>query len=97
MTAPALFPDRPAPASEPAPRLARYRMRVDRQGLSLRAGEIVLCTPYEPAELDMVVLVRCEADGHSPGALLPSQEVEHLEVTAEALGPFSWGRPGVRP
>ena len=96
MAAPDLVPDRSGPASRPAPRLARYRMRVDRQGLRLRAGEIVLGAPYGPAAPDMVVLVRCEADGHSPGALIPSQEVEHLEATDEALGPFSWGRPGVR-
>ncbi len=87
----------PAPRPDAAPPLvSRYRMRVDRPGLDLRAGETVLCAPYEPAELDMVVVVRCEADGHSPGALLPLGELEHLGATDEHLGPCSWGRPGVR-
>jgi len=72
-------------------------MRSDRPGLNLRAGETVLCAPYEPAELNMLVLVRCEADGHSPGALLSVGEVEYLEPTGETLGPCAWGRPGVRP
>ncbi|WP_460669497.1 hypothetical protein [Kocuria himachalensis] len=40
--------------------------------------------------------MRCEADGHSPGALLPLAELEDLGPAGEALGPFSWGRPGVR-
>lgn len=78
-------------------RLSRYRMRADRPGLNLRAGEIVLCVPYEPVELNMLVLVRCETDGHSPGALLPVGEVEYLGPTHEILGPCAWGRPGVRP
>ncbi|MEX5298425.1 hypothetical protein RCG67_06560 [Kocuria sp. CPCC 205292] len=90
---PAPVPGRPA--STP-PRVSRYRMQVDRPGLDLRAGETVLCAPYEPAELNMVVVVRCEADGHSPGALLPLGEVEHLGPTDEHLGPCSWGKPGVR-
>lgn len=93
MTAPTLLPDRPEPAHT---RLSRYRMRADRHGLRLRAGEIVLCVPYESSDPDVLVLVRCEADGHGPGALLSAREVEHLGPTEEALGPFSWGKPGVR-
>jgi hypothetical protein len=105
MTAPPVFPASPnhhpdsraeAGASSAPLRLSRYRMRSDRPGLNLRAGEIVLCAPYEPAELNMLVLVRCETDGHSPGALLSVSEVEYLEQTHEVLGPCAWGRPGVR-
>ena len=76
--------------------VARYRMRTDRAGLSLRAGEVVLCAPYEPVELGMVVLVRCEADGYSPGALIPASAVEYLEPVDASLEPFVWGTPGVR-
>ncbi|GAB2628684.1 hypothetical protein GCM10009696_36770 [Kocuria himachalensis] len=76
--------------------MSRYRMRTERPGLHLRTGEILLGTPYEPSSLNMVVVVRCEADGHSPGALLPLAELEDLGPAGEALGPFSWGRPGVR-
>ena len=81
---------------DPGPRLSRYRMRGDRHGLKLRAGEVVLCTPYEPAALNMIVVVRCESDGHSPGALLSTSEVEYLGTTSEPLGPCSWGTPGPR-
>lgn len=102
MTAPVLPPAprdvRPCAASPSiAPQVSRYRMRSDRPGLSLRAGEIVLCAPYAPAERNMLVLVRCEVDGHGPGALLSVNEVEHLGLTGETLGPCSWGKPGVRP
>lgn len=95
MTAPPVLPASPhnhpdsraeAVASLAPLRLSRYRMRTDRPGLNLRAGEIVLCAPYEPAQLNMLVLVRCEADGHSPGALLSVSEVEYLEPTPELLG-----------
>jgi hypothetical protein len=64
--------------------------------LNLHAGEIVLCAPYQPAGQTMVVLVRCEADGHNPGALLPVEELEDLGPTGQTLGPGSWGKPGVR-
>ena len=77
-------------------KLCRYRMRVDRPALHLRAGETVLCAPYEPVELGMVVLVRCEADGYSPGALIPASDVEYLEPAGPSFGPFVWGTPGVR-
>lgn len=97
MTAHSLTPAPLSTTSEAAaPRVFRYRMLGDRPGLDLRAGETVLGIPYEPAHLDMVVVVRCEADGHSPGALLSAGEVEDLGPTGEHIGPFSWGRPGVR-
>ncbi|MFI7579518.1 hypothetical protein ACH9DO_09330 [Kocuria sp. M1N1S27] len=76
--------------------VARYRMRTDRAGLDLRAGEVVLCEPYEPLELGMVVLVRCEADGYTPGALIPASDVEYLEPVGPSFGPFVWDTPGVR-
>lgn len=97
MTAHSLTPAPPSTTSAAAaPRVSRYRMQVDRPGLHLRAGETVLGIPYEPADLGMVVVVRCETDGHSPGALLPAGEVEDLGPTGEHLGPCSWGKPGVR-
>lgn len=77
-------------------RVSRYRMRTDRAGLALHTGEAVLCAPYEPAELGMVVLVRCEADGYSPGALIPAADVEYLEPAEASAEPFVWGKPGVR-
>lgn len=77
-------------------KLCRYRMRVDRPGLHLRAGETVLCAPYEPAELGMVVLVRCEADGHTPGALITAGEVEYLEPVLEPVVLGGWDKPGTR-
>ncbi len=80
----------------PATPLSRYRVRADRPGLSLRAGETVLCAVYEPASLGMVVLVRCESDGHAPGALLPVRELELLERTGTLAGPVAWSAPGVR-
>jgi hypothetical protein len=80
----------------PATPLSRYRVRSDRPGLNLRAGEIVLCAVYEPASLGMVVLVRCEADGHAPGALLPARELELIEHTGAVAGPVVWSAPGVR-
>ncbi|KUG57016.1 hypothetical protein AVL61_15635 [Kocuria rosea subsp. polaris] len=89
------------PAVEPVASItvshvARYRMRTDRAGLDLRAGEAVLCAPYEPVELGMVVLVRCEVDGYTPGALIPAADVEYLEPVGPSSGPFVWGTPGVR-
>ncbi|KLU09748.1 hypothetical protein [Kocuria sp. SM24M-10] len=78
-------------------RLSRYRMRADRPGLRLRAGETVLCALYAPTESHLLVLVRCETDGHNPGVLLSVAEVEYLGPTEEILGPCAWGRPGVRP
>ncbi|GGG72052.1 hypothetical protein GCM10011374_41000 [Kocuria dechangensis] len=77
-------------------RLSRYRMRADRPGLDLRAGESVLCAAYEPAGLGLVVLVRCEADGHSPGALIPVEELEYLGPAPEPLAQGAWSRPGTR-
>ena len=74
----------------------RYRMRVDRPGLNLRAEVTVLCAPYEPAELGMVVLVRCEADGHTPGALISADEVDYLEPALEPVVLGGWDKPGTR-
>jgi hypothetical protein len=87
--------------SEPIPwvetsRLSRYRMRTDRAGLHLQAGEIVLCAPYEPAALNMVVLVRCEADGYSPGVLISTSEVSYIGPAAEPLVMTLWDKPGKR-
>ncbi|MFF0903233.1 UNVERIFIED_CONTAM: hypothetical protein RF653_06125 [Kocuria sp. CPCC 205316] len=76
--------------------LSRYRMRVDRPGLNLRAGETVLCAPYEPAELGMVVLVHCEADGHAPGALVSTGDVDYLEPALEPVVLGGWDKPGTR-
>ncbi|MEX5257999.1 hypothetical protein [Kocuria arenosa] len=84
-------------SGEVLPRLRRYRMLADRPGLKLNAGELVLCVDYEPAPHQAVVLVRCEVDGYSPGALLARSEVEFLEQTGEAFGAMSWGHPGSRP
>ena len=77
-------------------RLCRYRVLVDRPGLDLRAGETVLCAPYDPVELGMVVLVRCEADGHTPGALITANEVEYLESALEPVVLGGWDKPGTR-
>jgi hypothetical protein len=76
--------------------LSRCRVRTDRAGLNLRAGEIVLCAVYEPVALGMVVLVRCEADGHRPGALIPADEVEFLGPALEPVGVSVWDKPGQR-
>ena len=76
--------------------VCRYRMRVDRPGLDLRAGETVLCAPYEPSELGMVVLVRCEADGHTPGALISADEVDYLEPVLEPMVLGGWDKAGTR-
>lgn len=76
--------------------LSRCRMRTDRAGLDLRAGEIVLCAPYEPAGLGMVVLVRCEIDGYSPGALISAEEVDYIGPALESMAPSAWDRPGQR-
>ncbi|MHC5560835.1 hypothetical protein [Kocuria sp. U4B] len=76
--------------------LSRYRVRTGRAGLNLRAGEIVLCAPYEPADLGMVVLVRCEADGHSPGALISTDQVEFIGPAHEPVGVSMWDKPGRR-
>lgn len=76
--------------------LSRCRMRVDRPGLNLRAGETVLCAPYAPAELGMVVLVRCEVDGHTPGALISAGAVDYLEPALEPVVLGGWDKPGAR-
>lgn len=89
-TSPQLFPSAPTTA------LSRYRVLADRPGLDLRSGETVLCAVYEPAALGMVVLVRCESDGHAPGALLSVRELELLEHTGMLAGPVAWSVPGVR-
>lgn len=84
-------------SSDEAPsRLGRYRMVLDRPGLKLRAGELVLCAEYEYAPHQAVMPVRCEADGYAPGALLAREEVEFLERTTEVLSLVSWGKPGAR-
>lgn len=85
----------PVPAI-PAGRLSRYRVRADRPGLELEAGETVLCTPYEPAALGMVVLVRCESDDYAPGALVPVWALEFLEHTDEHADPAEWSKLGRR-
>jgi hypothetical protein len=77
-------------------RLSRCRVRADRAGLNLRAGETVLCAPYEPSELGMVVLVRCEVDGHRPGVLISASSVEYLELATEPVAGRGWDRPGMR-
>ena len=79
-----------------ASELSRCRMRVDRPGLKLRAGETVLCAVYEPAALGMIVLVRCEADGHTPGALISAEEVDYLEPAVEPVILGAWDKPGTR-
>lgn len=76
--------------------LFRGRMRTDRPGLNLRAGETVLCAPYEPSDLGMVVLVRYEADGHTPGALISADDVEYLEPAAALVALEGWDKPGTR-
>lgn len=85
----------PVPAI-PAGRLSRYRVRADRPGLELEAGETVLCTPYEPTALGMVVLVRCESDDYAPGALVPVWALEFLEHTDEHADPAEWSALGRR-
>ena len=80
-----------------AARLSRYRMHTDRPGLRLGAGEVVLGVPCALAEATMVMPVRCESDGHNPGALLSPEELEDLGPTDQLLGPCSWGKAGVRP
>lgn len=82
--------------SVPAGQLSRYRVRTDRPGLELRAGETVLCVVYEPAALGMVVLVRCESDGYAPGALMAVRELELLEPTVLLAEPAEWSVPGTR-
>lgn len=76
--------------------LSRYRMRTDRAGLKLRAGETVLCAAYEPADLGMVVLVRCESDGHSPGALISAEDVDYIGPCLAPMAPSAWHEPGQR-
>lgn len=80
----------------PAGRLTRYRVRTDRPGLELMTGETVLCTAYEPVALGMVVLVRCESDGYSPGALMPLHGLEFVEHTDEVADPGQWTELGRR-
>jgi hypothetical protein len=41
--------------------------------------------------------VPCERDGHNPGTLLSTEELECLGPTGQRLGPYSWGKAGVRP
>jgi hypothetical protein len=84
-------------AAQATPRLSRYRLRTDRPGLSLRAGEVILGAPYEPAGSALVVVAGCEADGHNPSVVLASEESEDLGSTDQLLDPYSWGKPGVRP
>jgi len=76
--------------------LSRYRVRTDREGLNLRAGEVVLCAPYEPAELGMVVLVHCEADGHSPGVLISANDVDYIDSALKPMALPVWDKPGKR-
>lgn len=90
-------PPRPNAATRGAARLSRYRMHTDRPGLRLRAGEVMLGVPYALAGATMVMPVRCESDGHNPGALLSTEELEDLGPTDHLLGPCSWGKAGVRP
>jgi hypothetical protein len=91
----------PEPAAEAqlsltGSRLIRFRVRADHHGLRLRAGESVLCVPYEPEELGMVVLVRCEGDGHAPGALLSVRELDYVEEAGRYAGEADWDEPGTR-
>ncbi|MFI7483649.1 hypothetical protein ACH9EU_14700 [Kocuria sp. M1R5S2] len=91
----------PEPTVEDPPwragaRLIRFRVRADHHGLRLRAGESVLCVPYEPAELGMVVLVRCESDGHAPGALLSVRELDYVGEAGRHAGDVDWDEPGTR-
>ncbi|MFF0991408.1 hypothetical protein [Kocuria nitroreducens] len=83
--------------ARPTTRLSRYRMHADRPGLRLREGEVILGVPYALAESTMVMPVRCESDGHNPGALLSAEELEDLGPSDQLLGPCSWGKAGVRP
>jgi hypothetical protein len=76
--------------------LSRYRMRTGRAGLNLRAGEIVLCAAYEPADLGMVVLVRCESDGHSPGVLISGEDVDYIGPYHGPMDLSAWHKPGQR-
>lgn len=76
--------------------LFRCRMLTDRPELSVRAGETVLCAAYDPADLGMVVLVRCEADGHTPGALISAEEVQCLESVPVVGALGGWDKPGTR-
>lgn len=76
--------------------LSRYRMRTERAALKLRAGEIVLCAAYEPVNLGMVVLVRCESDGHSPGVLIPAEDVDYIGPYLGPMDLSAWHRPGQR-
>jgi hypothetical protein len=64
--------------------------------LHLVADEIMLCAPYEPVELGMVVLVRCETDGHSPGALIPAEDVKYISPTLAPMTTCLWDKPGKR-
>jgi hypothetical protein len=77
--------------------LSRYRVRTSQGGLNLRAGEIVLCAPYEPTHLGMVVLVHCETDGHSPGALISIEDIDYIGPALEPMAPCKWDTPGTRP
>ena len=91
----------PEPAAHTGPtmdgaRLIRFRVATDHRGLHLRTGEAVLCVPYEPAELGMVVLVRCESDGHAPGALLSVHGLVYVEEAGRYSAEGGWDEPGTR-
>lgn len=77
-------------------RLSRCRMRADRPGPRLRAGETVRCADCGHSSGPCLAAVRCESDGYGPGVLLSHGEVEFLESTGDELGPMSWGKPGAR-
>jgi hypothetical protein len=87
----------PAIPSVTASSLSRYRVRTARAGVDLRAGETVLCAPYEPALQGLVVLVRCETDGYSPGVLIPAATVEYLGPAPQLTDARTWSTPGARP
>lgn len=89
-------PEEPSGPAVPGTRLIRFRTAVDHDGLRLRAGETVLCVPYEPAELGMVVLVRCESDGHAPGALLSVRGLVYVEEAGQYSDEGAWDDPGRR-
>ena len=95
MSIPAPHAPRPG-SSAAAGRLSRYRMRADRPGLKLHAGETVLCADYGHCCEPFLAVVRCASDGYGPGVLLARGDVEFLGSTGEELGPMSWGKPGVR-
>lgn len=44
----------------------------------------------------MVVLVRCESDVHSPGALISADEVDYIGPYLEPMVLSAWHKPGRR-